>query len=402
MRIAAVETLRMRSRPTALIVCLHTQEGLTGIGETFYGARSAEAYIHEIAAPRLFAVGSTSPERVAQALSMYVGYQGAGAETRGNSAIDMALWDLLGKETGRPLYALLGGPVRDSVPAYNTCAGGGYMRGAAGQQVSNWGVGEGGPYEDLDAFLHRPAELAKNIRDSGLAGMKVWPFDTAAEHTGGLQLTDSELAFGVGVVDQIREAVGSDLQVMVELHGLWTPACARRIARALEPYDLTWIEDPVRPDDPDGVRSVAQASAIPIAAGETLAGRRAFRPLLDGGAISVAIIDIGWTGGITEARKIAALADMHGVPATAHDCTGPIGLAAGVHLAVSQPNCHIQEIVRAFYYGWYNEIVTSLPPLRDGNIHPTDGPGLGVDLAPGLRDRPDTERRVTSSEAAAQ
>jgi len=174
-KIVAVETLRPAIQPNLLFVRLHTDTGPIGLGEAFYGARAVEAYLHETVAPALLGLPDPAPERVARLLTPYVGYQGAGAETRGNAAVDMALWDLLGQQAGLPLAELLGGPVRDSIPIYNTCAGPGYVGKSNRQSSDNWGLPEetdAGRYEDLHAFLDHPGQLARELAGEGLLAMK--------------------------------------------------------------------------------------------------------------------------------------------------------------------------------------------------------------------------------------
>ena len=398
MRIVALETLRPAVQPNVLLVRLHTDEGLTGLGEAFFGAAAVEAYLHDTAAPVLLDAEDPTPERAARRLAPYVGYQGGGVETRGNGAVDLALWDLLGKRAGLPLVDLLGGAVRDRVKAYNTCAGPGYVAASSRQASDNWGLagpGAGRPYEDLEAFLERPGELAKELWAEGLRGMKVWPFDQAAERTGGTEIPRRDLERGLAVVAAIREAVGPELDLMVELHGLWDRRAAATILQALAPYRPAWVEDPLRPDAVDALAALAAEVEVPIATGETLAGRRGFLPLLQRAAVDVAIVDLGWTGGLTEARKVATLADAYGVPVAPHDCTGPVALAAGVHLVLSQPNGLVQETVRAFLRTWYGELVTGFPEVRDGHVAASGEPGLGVRLREGLAERPDVRRRVS-------
>jgi L-alanine-DL-glutamate epimerase-like enolase superfamily enzyme len=225
-------------------------------------------------------------------------------------------------------------------------------------------------YEDLDAFLHRPAELALELAAEGIPGMKVWPFDLAAERTGGTDISKDELAKGVAVIEAICGAVPS-MDVMVELHGLWNLRGAAKICRALEPLKPYWVEDPLRPDAVDAYERLADEVDVPIATGETCVGRRGFLPLLERRSVDVVTADVQWTGGLTEARKIASLADTFGVPVAPHDCTGPVSFAACVHLVSSQPNGLIQETVRAFLRTWYRELVEGLPEIRDGHIAPT-------------------------------
>ena len=397
MKVVAVETLRPQVQPNLLFVRLHTDDGRIGLGEAFFGACTVESYIHESVCPVLLGMADPTPERVGAELAPYAGYQGAGAEVRGNAAIDLALWDLVGQGAGLPLAALFGGPVRASLPVYNTCAGSGYVGSSTRQRSDNWGVdAPGSRYEDLQAFLTRPGELALELQAEGFTGMKIWPFDTAAEKTGGNKITRSDLDAGLAIVAAVRDAVGTDLDLMIELHGLWKWPVAAQILRALEPYQPFWVEDPVRPDAVEGYAALAAEVAVPIAAGETLTGRRGFLPLLQRNALDVAIIDVQWCGGMTESRKVAALADTFGVPVAPHDCTGPVSLAAGVHLALSAPNGVVQEVVRAFLRTWYSELVEGIPEIVDGQVLAPTAPGHGVRLRAGLAESAAVERRVSS------
>ena len=251
-------------------------------------------------------------------------------------------------------------------------------------------------WDDLDAFLNRPAELARELWDEGIRGMKVWPFDRAAEASGGTHISPDDLARGLAVVEAIRSEVGYEMKLMVELHGLWNRPGATTILQALEPYRPFWVEDPIRPDAVDALAALAADVGVPIATGETVVGRRGFLPLLDRGAIDVVTVDVQWTGGLTEARKVATLADTYGVPVAPHDCTGPATLAACVHLTQSAPNGLIQETVRAFLRTWYAELVDGLPVVVDGRISATRAPGHGVTLRPGLADSDLVERRVST------
>jgi len=143
------------------------------------------------------------------------------------------------------------------------------------------------------------------------------------------------------------------------------------------------------------VAAVSRATRIPLAGGETLASRPIFRDLLNRDALGTVIIDLGWCGGLSEARRIAVLADSWARPVAPHDCSGPVSFASSVHLAMHAPNAAFQECVRAFLRGWYRDTVTDIPHVAGGVVHALPGPGLGTRLLPGFADRPGATVRRT-------
>ena len=397
MKVTALETIRIAEFPNLLWVHVHTDEGLIGLGETFYGATSAEAHIHGIIAPYLIGKDPLRIEQHQAHLVGYVGFTGAGAEQRGRSAVDIALWDLWGQASGQPIHQMLGGAVRDDIRVYNTCAGYRYVRQKPVQGTANFGLDDlEGPYEDLDAFLNLADDLAHSLLEMGIDAMKIWPFDFAAEASSGHAISATDLKAALSPFEKIRDAVGDRMDVMAELHSLWNRPQAVRIARALEPFDPLWVEDPVFMDHLASLGEVARATKAPIAVGETRGSKADFRTLLELDALSVIIADVTWCGGLTEARKIAVMADAWHVPVAFHDCTGPVALTASTHLALHTRNCFIQEMVRAFYYGWYGELVTELPPVDSGRIRAPRGPGLGLALDPHILKREDARIRRTT------
>ena len=396
MKITAVETVRLGEFPNLVWIRLRTDEGLTGLGETFMGAAAVEAYIHESAAPKLIGRDPIQIEAINKSLINYLGWRGTGVETRGNSAIDIALWDLFGKAIGRPLCEALGGKSRDRIRVYNTCAGYKYIRDERSQAVANWGVGNSrGPYEDLEAFLHRADELALSLLEQGITGMKIWPFDIAAERTAGWDISPAELDAALEPFAKIRKAVGNRMDIMVEFHSLWSLPMAQRLARALAQFDTYWHEDPLRLDNLADLKAYAEHSKAWVCASETLAYTHSFREYLETGVAGVAMLDLSWCGGLSEARKIAALAEAWHVPVAPHDCTGPVVYAASCHFSLHARNALIQESVRAFYTGWYTELVTELPPITKGEVTVNMKPGLGLDLLPDLDRRKDASVRTT-------
>lgn len=389
MKIVRLETIQLDDFPFLLWLRLHTDSGLIGTGETFFAPAPVAAYLHENAAAYLLGQDPRDMERHAFRLqNVYVGSRDSGAETRGNSAIDIALWDLCGRALGQPVWRLLGGRTHERVPVYNTCAGYGHIRASKRQSLyertEDWSIAEAdaaaGPYEDLLAFRFHADRLARSLRDEGIRAMKIWPFDVAAEASNGTRIGRADLAQALEPFAKIRDAVGNDMEIMVELHGLWSLPCAMTIARALEPFAPAWIEEPIRFNDVGAMAQLARSTRIPICASERLATRTSFAPMIAQGAASIIMLDLAWCGGITEARKIAAMAEAHSLPVTLHDCTGPITFAASVALSTVLPNINWQEVVRAYTHGWYTEVATALPSVADGHVSALDGPGLGLAL----------------------
>jgi L-alanine-DL-glutamate epimerase-like enolase superfamily enzyme len=398
MKITRLETVRVGEFPNILWLRVHTDEGLYGLGETFRAAAAVEAYLHEWVAPLVLGTDALAIDAISRRLYGYLGFNSTGVETRAASALDIALWDLWGKATNQPVVQLLGGRTRERIRTYNTCAGYRYVRETRPQQVANWGLGgeTGGPYEDLDAFLNRADELALSLLEQGITGMKIWPFDPPAEASGGLYISGPDLDKALEPFRKIRKAVGNRMDVMVEFHSLWNLPTAIRIARALEEFDTFWHEDPIKMDSLADLRTYAEASRAPVCASETLAFRSSFRELLETRSTGVVMLDLSWCGGLSEAKKIATMAEAYHLPVAPHDCTGPVVLAASCHLSCNVPNALVQESVRAFYTGWYKELVTALPEVRDGTIAPPPGPGLGLDLLPDIAKRPDASVRSSA------
>ena len=394
-KITQLETIRLGEFPNILWVRLHTDEGLVGLGETFMGAQAVEAYLHEWAAQRLLGQDPLAIESRNRDLTGYLGWRGSGVETRGNSALDIALWDLFGKAANMPVHTALGGKSRDAIRIYNTCAGYRYIRSDANQTSSNWGLGNGaGPYEDLQGFLHHADELAQSLLSEGVTAMKIWPFDPAAEASHGQYISNADLDAALEPFRKIRAAVGDRMDIMVEFHSLWRLPMAQKIARALKPFNTFWHEDAIRMDSLDLLKQYARDCEALVCASETLSYKWGFKDYLETGVAGVVMLDLSWCGGLTEARKIAAMADAWQLPVAPHDCTGPVVWAASTHLSLHAPNALIQESVRAFHTGWYRELVTELPQVSNGMITVSGKPGLGIELLPDLHRRADAVVRV--------
>ena len=399
MEITAIETIRLEEHPNSLFVRVHTDSGLEGLGDTWRMTDTVDEYVHKIAAPLLLGQDPFAIERHWRTLYRGTAAPGLhGSEIRGISAIDVALWDLFGQAQGLPIYRLLGGPTQSKVRVYNTCAG--YRYGGAKPRGVDATFTDGraeGPYEDLDAWKTDAGKLAKDLLSQGITAMKIWPFDAFGPETGGLWITARQIEEGLRPWRQIRDAVGNQMEVALEMHSVWNLPSAIRIAKAVEAYDPMWFEDPIRMDNLDALAEFKASTRVPTVASETLSTRYAFRELFERHAVSIAMFDVGWVGGLTEAKKIAAMAEAHHIPVAPHDCTGPINYVADVHLDFAITNCYVQETVRAYIHGWYSRLVTTLPRIENGYVYPPEGPGLGTALKPEVLERPDV--RVQRTEA---
>jgi L-alanine-DL-glutamate epimerase-like enolase superfamily enzyme len=395
MKLTRIETVRSPDFPNLIWVHLHCANGLVGLGETYYIPAAVEAVIHDFAAPLLLGQSALDRERHWQTLFSYANFFGfAGAEMRAISSIDLALWDLLGKHTSQPALNLLGGQTRDTIRIYNTCV-------------------DTPLYADQTGFLSAPGELATSLLEQGITAMKVWPWDRFAPQmkidgaTGpagwsaigrvGHDLLPRELAQGLWTVQEIRRAAGDKMQIAIEGHSRWDVNCALRIARALEPYDVLWMEDFLQPESAPDLARLVRESRVPQTVSERLLSRHAYRRVLDAQAAHIVMPDIIWTGGLSEALKIAALADTHHLSIAPHDCTGPVNLFACLHLCAAMPNAMIMETVRGFCEGYYREVATPDVPIREGRaMLDRFGPGFGVRLRDDFLARPNLLRRVSN------
>ena len=392
MKITAIETLKAAEFSNVMWVRVHTDAGIIGLGETFYGANAVAAHIHDTLAGRLLGKDPLRIEALnREMLNLPLAQSSTGAEYRAASAVDFALWDIFGKVCDQPVHQMLGGLCADKIRVYNTCAGYHYVRTGNIKPVDTWNRSDGaeGPYEDLTAFMSDAGGLAESLLEQGISTMKIWPFDPAAIENNGLFITNEQLKLALDPFEKIRKAVGDKMDILVEFHSLWNLPTAKNIAKALEPYKPTWFEDPIRMNSPQALADYARNTDVWVCASETLGSRWPYKEMFDRDATDLAMVDLCWTGGLTEGRKIAAMAETYHKPFAPHDCTGPVAFAAAVHASFSQPNTLIQESVRAFYTGWYRELVTEIPRIENGYVYPMEGPGLGTELLPAVFERSD-------------
>ncbi|NQW00280.1 MAG: mandelate racemase/muconate lactonizing enzyme family protein [Rhodospirillales bacterium] len=406
MKITGIETVQTPRYSNLLWVRLLTDEGPVGLGETFRNPQAIVAYIHETCAPYLI---GRDPGRINEhadnllnwTSNRYIGYPTRSVEFRGNSAIDIALWDLKSKAAGLSLADMLGGPCRDSIPVYNTCAGQGYnwnssslsrLVSAGGESRADKSVPD-----DLEAQINRPGELAQSLLDEGITAMKVWPFDEAAYETRGQRISAERMKEALGRLESIRKAVGDKIDIMLEYHALWQMAPALNIARHVDAFDVFWHEDPLNMAQISDLAEYRAKAIAPVAGSEALGTAIWYRDALAANAIDYMHYDIAWIGGITEALRIAGLAHAHNRMMCPHDCTGPVTWIANLHMSMAFPTAMILESVRAYYLGFYRDLVTQLPVIKQGQAYPMTDPGLGTELSPALLADEDTIIRTTTA-----
>jgi L-alanine-DL-glutamate epimerase-like enolase superfamily enzyme len=376
-KVTAVETLRVEEHEELIWVLVETDEGIVGTGETMPRVGPVERVVHEILAPLLLG-SDPAPEpfwaRAFQALA-YHGY--AGAELRALSAVDLALWDVVGQQAGLPVHRLLGGPCRGRVPVYNTCVTYGALR-------------------DRERFLEDAGGLARELADEGFPAMKIWPFDDLSTPTFGQRIDAAGLAAGSRAFAAVREAAGDRIDVALEGHSCWSLPAAIAIARALEPFSPLWLEDLLPAGDPAAWVELRRATSTPICGSERLFTRYGVAPFLAAGAFDVVKQDLCWTGGFTEFVKIAAMCAAHELPVAPHNCHGPVGAAATVHASAAIPNLYLMESIRSFARGFFADLAEGAPVVENGSIAVPERPGLGVTLRPEVVER---ARRIRSDAA---
>ena len=219
--------------------------------------------------------------------------------------------------------------------------------------------------------------------------MKIWPFDPIAKQTGGQFITAGQMRQGLEPLRLIREEFGDSMDVAMEFHGYWNLPCAIKIAQACEPFAPMWLEEMLPQDNLSAYRELAQSTRLPLCVSERLMTRYGFRELFENRAARIVMPDICWCGGISEAKKIATVAETWYLPVAPHNCGGPVLHAASAHLAANVTNLYILESVRRHYLDEYRGIVTNTLPAIDGEIPLPPGPGLGIELAPEIFVRTD-------------
>jgi len=385
--IARIETTQTSALPGLSLCRIFTKGGLMGCGETYYIPQAVEAVIHDWMAPRLLGASAMDIEGHWRFLYERATNFGArGTELRALSVIDLALWDIKGKACGVPVWQLLGGQTQEGVRIYNSI---GYGKSSTPRPGGRWpGYGEMGDPDPLNDYwnaIHEPDAFAKEIISEGTGAVKLWSFDFAAHKlNGSIHISAADVEQGVKPFRAIREAVGNQLDLILDGHGFFQLPVAMRIAEAMREVKPLCLEDVIRPDCVDTIRDFRDRCGLPLAASEMLISTEDYRLLLEKRAADYVMIDPTWVGGISQTLKLTDLAQAYNLPVMMHDCTGPLTLLAGVHVGLARANVAWQETVRRNLRVEYPALITNNMKAEHGRIHAPEAPGLGTEWQPEL------------------
>jgi galactonate dehydratase len=336
-----------------LFVRVETADGFVGWGEgtNFPGVQPIAAAVRNLS-DVVVGASAWDIERSWNRMYRSLYYNGMGGVVMAAiSAIDTALYDIVGKKLGVPVYKLLGGKVREAIPLY----------------ANGW----------TEGIARTPEALARRTKElvaKGFTGCKFDPFSTTPVNR---EVAPQELRGAVALVEAVRGAGGPDYEIAIDVHGRWNTNSALKIIRALEPYRLLFLEEAVPPENVAAMAEVQRSVSVPLATGERLFGRHGFREILERQAVRIIQPDIARTGGITEFKKIAAMADTHYVSVAPHNPNGPICTIASIHACLSIPNFLVLEFFEPDE-PVFREIIDGGLRREAAAVYPPAGPGLGV------------------------
>lgn len=353
MKISKLETFLTNSGlRNYLFLRITTDTGLTGVGEASleWQEKTVQTLIHEWVEDRVLGADPFDIEAVIGGL-IRDQYQGGSTILTAISGVEVAMWDVIGKACGQPVYKLLGGRARERLPAY----------------ANGWYGGARTP----EQYARRAAEVVA----CGYRGLKLDPFGTAWK-----QMDREEMDAAEALVGAVRTAVGDEVELLIEGHGRLSVECALAMGRRLERYRPFFFEEPVTPNSLELLREVKQSLPFPIAAGERLYTLEDFYRFTSMRAADVLQPDLCHCGGLLVTKKIAAMAQAQDIMLSPHVSVGPVALCAALHFDWSTPSVLMQEDFSAFDVPWRSDLVCGWNPLRRGEFALPEGPGLGIEL----------------------
>jgi len=359
-RITDVRTAEVRGHGYSTYVRIYTDAGLYGTGECIHGGAGCPQLVRALGA-QLRGEDPLEVEPLFDRLRRRHLFDGAlaGNLVTALTGIEIALWDLTGKALGVPVYRLLGGKYRDRVRLYCDCHGG---------------------------RENTPESHAARAREALDRGFRAVKFDIddlahpARRDRWNTTLCADEIASMVEKVAAVRAAIGPGVDLAIDMHGRYDTHSAIRVARALEPYHLLWLEEPVPPENVAAMREVKRCSPVPICAGENLYLRWGFRDLIEQQAVDIIMPDLPKCGGLAEGKKIAGMAELYYIPIAPHNVCGPLGTLASAHACAAIPNFLVLEWHWLDRPYWDELLLTDAPLIQDGHLVVPDRPGLGYEV----------------------
>src|SRR5579859_4826203 len=360
MKVTDIRTAEVRGHGYSTYVRVYTDEGLTGTGECIHGGAGCPALIHDL---KHLIVGENplNIDMLWEKMRRAHIFNGAlaGNLVTAMTGIEIALWDLAGKALNLPIYQLLGGRFRDRVRLYCDCH--------AGKDET-------------------PASYAERANEVVALGFKALKFDVDDFKSPyrydrwNWTAPPGEVAAMVERVAAVREAIGPDVEMAIDMHGRYDIQSGIRVAEAMEPFNLMWLEEPVPPENIAALREVKRCASVPICAGENAFLRWGFRDMVEHQAVDVIMPDIPKCGGLSECRKIAAMAETYYIAFSPHNVCGPLGTMASAHVCASVPNFQILEWHWVDRPHWHELVTPEQPVIQDGHVVLTDKPGIGLEI----------------------
>lgn len=360
MRITGLRTAETKHFIHSLYIRLETDEGLIGNGECVHGGTGYAAVAHDLA-PLLIGEDPRNVEMIWEKIRRARIFDGAlaGITVSVLSGIEIALWDLAGKALGLPAYQLLGGTFRDTIRLYCDSHAG------------------------RDFAPESYAERARAVVALGFDAIKFDVDETQAGHRTdrwNWHASPQEIAWMVERVAAVRDAIGPQIDLAIDMHGKYDTSSGIRVAQALAPFNLLWLEDPVPPENIAAMREVKLHSPVPICTGENLYLRWGFRDLIEREATDIVSPDVPKCGGMSEARKIANIAEVYYMQFAPHNVGGPLSTMASAHVCASVPNFLAMEWHWVDRAEWDQLTFGEMPLIQNGALALTDRPGIGVEI----------------------
>jgi galactonate dehydratase len=374
LKITKIETVRFKEN-LWMWIRIHTDEGIIGTGETYPFNEANSSVFKDLEwhswAGKLLGTNPLEIEQTWERIYRQNAFNvSGGAEIRALSAINIAQWDIMGQACNMPLYQLLGGSYNKKIRVYNT-----YTNGERG--INGWLL-----EKDMD-------KIARFLVDQGIKAIKFCPFDWIASRNNGEYISKTDIDKSIEWIKRVRDTVGNELEIGCEFHSMWNLPSSVRIAQALEPYSILFLEDMLLQDNMQAYVSLKQMTRIPLVISERLATRFSFREMFEAKAGEIAMYDLTWCGGISEGKKISDMANTYYIPTVMHTAGGPILFCASAHLAAAVTDLFYVESVYPYWHDRDPLYFENPPKIENGMVLPPDLPGLGLKFKEGLFERKD-------------